>query len=164
MQDENLEVRIEENTEDGSQYIDAIKGLREEIASEKAKNEALRRDNKNLLDSLVNGQGVDITPEPKKTMQELIEACNDPNKNNLELTEAMLEYRKAVIEQGGIDPFVPHGHKYSPSQADFDRGEKVAAVLQDMVDIADGNNDVFLRESSRRIVDNSIPKPNNRRR
>ena len=50
-----------------------------------------------------------------------------------------------------MDPFVPVGNKITPTDEDFQKAEKVAKVLQECVDYADGNPAVFVDELKRNI-------------
>ena len=53
--------------------------------------------------------------------------------------------------EGELDPFVPIGNKIKPTDDDFAKADKVAAVLQECVDYADGDSNVFTDELKRRI-------------
>ena len=54
--------------------------------------------------------------------------------------------RKALIAEGEADPFLPIGNQISPSDADVAAAQKVADILQDCVDYADGDSAVFTNE------------------
>ena len=55
------------------------------------------------------------------------------------------------MEAGQTDPFVPNGSKIKPTDEDFAKAKKVADTLQECVDYADGDPDVFTDELKRRI-------------
>lgn len=62
------------------------------------------------------------------------------------------------MKKGEIDPFVPQGNKVSATQADYDKAEKVATIMQEMVDNAEGDPNVFLNEYQRRVKDTQLKK------
>ena len=147
---------VEDMTPD---YIATIKELKQNSV-DKAKYDALRLENKKLLDSLVNGQAVEAqAPVQKEDIQTLRnKVFNNPNQTNLEYITNVLALRDRLLEEGNDDPFVPQGTQISATQADYDRANKVATVLQEMVDEADGDPNVFLNEYQRRVKDTSIKK------
>ena len=55
------------------------------------------------------------------------------------------------MESRQTDPFVPTGSKIKPTDEDFAKAKKVADTLQECVDYADGDPDVFTDELKRRI-------------
>ena len=144
--------RDEEQVEDMTQdYVAAIKELKQNSVN-KADYDALRLENKKLLDAVVNGQSVEQEVKPKADINELRnKVFNNPNQTNLEYITNVLNLRNTLLEQGYEDPFVPHGEKITASDEDYARAEKVATVLQEMVDVADGNPAVFLNEYTRRV-------------
>ena len=77
---------------------------------------------------------------------------NRPDLNNLDYITKTLELRQAIIDKGGLDPFVPIGHKVSPTANDFEAAERVANVLQECVDEANGDSQTFTAALQRRII------------
>jgi hypothetical protein len=67
------------------------------------------------------------------------------------------------MDEGGDDPFVPHGRKVVIEQSDYDAAERVADVLQQCIDYADGDNAVFVNEIQRRTVDTMVGARGRRR-
>ena len=57
----------------------------------------------------------------------------------------------STVLNGEMDPLVPVGNKITPTDEDFQKAEKVAKVLQECVDYADGNPAVFVDELKRNI-------------
>lgn len=148
--------RIEQDvTEDGADYIEAIKQMRENTV-DKAQYLKLKEENKRLLTSLVNGESLspDEVPEPvdvKKLRAELYGSDNDYS--NLEFITKTLQLRDAIIEQGGTDPFLPYGKNIQPTNEDIVTAEKVASVLRDCIEYADGDSAVFTNELQRKMLD-----------
>ena len=138
---------------DNTDYIAAIKELKENSV-DRAKYEALRADNKRLLDAVVNGQTVENTAKPQVDIQALRnELFNTENQTNLQYVENALKLRNALIEKGEVDPFLPHGSKIVPTDSDVECANRVAAILQECVDYAEGDSQIFTNEVQRRTVD-----------
>lgn len=149
---ENLVPNEEASME--TDYVEAIKNLKQNSVS-KADYDALRLENKKLLQAVVNGQTVEVEPEePEVDLAELRKnVFNNPNQTNLEYVTNVLKLRDAVLEKEGYDVFVPQSSQYSPTQDDIARANKVAEQFKEMVEIADGNPNVFLNEYQRRVKD-----------
>jgi len=137
---------VEETTQD---YIDAIKNLKQNSV-DRSKYDELRAENKRLLQAVVNGQTVEEKVEEKVDIKELREALKK-EQTNLEYVTNALKLREAVLKETGHDCFVPSGSQYNPTQADYEKAQRVATVLQEMVDEADGDPNVFLNEYQRRV-------------
>lgn len=144
----------DEETSMETDYVEAIKNLKQNSVS-KADYDALRLENKKLLQAVVNGQNIEVEPEePEVDLAQLRKNVFDnPDQTNLEYVTNVLKLRDAVLEKEGYDVFVPQSSQYSPTQDDIARANKVAEQFQEMVDIADGNPNVFLNEYQRRVKD-----------
>ena len=141
---------VEDMTPD---YVAAIKELKQNSV-DKAKYDALRLENKKLLDAVVNGQTVENTVKPQVDIQALRnELFNKENQTNLQYVENALKLRNALIEKGEADPFLPHGSKILATDSDVEAANRVAAVLQECVDYAEGDSQIFTNELQRRTVD-----------
>ena len=139
-------------------YLATIQQLKQNSV-DKAKYDALRLENKKLLDAVVNGLPVETQAQvQKEDIQTLRNKANNPNQTNLEYWTNVLGVRNRLLEEGYEDPFVPQGTQISATKADYDQANKVATVLQEMVDEADGDPNVFLNEYQRRVKDTSIKK------
>ena len=92
------------------------------------------------MDSLVHGtgNGQDQEQKPKEPdINELREELYGVNRNdmtNYEYVDKTLQLRKAIMDKGGVDPFVPAGRKIQPTLEDFQKAQNVADVLQEQVD------------------------------
>lgn len=149
---ENLVPNEEASME--TDYVEAIKTLKQNSVS-KADYDALRLENKKLLQAVVNGQTIEVEhEEPEVDLAQLRKNVFDnPNQTNLEYVTNVLKLRDAVLEKEGYDVFVPQSSQYSPTQDDIARAQRVAEQFQEMVDISDGNPNVFLNEYQRRVKD-----------
>lgn len=148
--------QVDDMTQD---YLSAIKDLKQNSV-DRSKYDALKAENKRLLDAVVNGQQVEVPAEEKnESIQDLRKKVFDnPNQTNLEYVTNTLKLREAIMEDGGEDPFVPNSSQYTPTAADYAKAQKVAQVLQEMVDTADGDPNVFLNEYQRRVKETNIPQ------
>ena len=158
-EEENVNVVVEDNTND---YIDQIKKLKENSVS-KDDYDKLRLDNKRLIDALANGTQMDVV-EPKVSAVENINNLRKKlfgkgnNLSNLEYCKTAVELRDALIENGERDPFLPFGHNVLATDSDYESAERVANVMKECIDYADGNDDIFTNELQRRTVDVVITK------
>lgn len=147
------------STTTAEDYIEAIKNLKQTTV-DKTAYDALRSENKKLLESLINGE--EIQPQNKVLTESIEELRKDVLTNdsltNLEYWDKVLKLRSALLKRGDEDPFVPQGNKVSATQADYATAEKVATIMQEMVDNAEGDPNVFLNEFQRRVKDTQIRK------
>ena len=159
-ENENENVVVEDNTND---YIDQIKKLKESSVSKDDYNK-LKADNKKLIDALANGTQLEGKVEPKIDAVEKINELRKKlfgkgnNLNNLEYCKTAVELRDALIENGNRDPFLPFGHNVVTTESDNESAERVASVLKECIEYADGDSDIFTNELQRRSVDVVIPK------
>lgn len=151
---ENLDQRIEETVVDNTDYIAAIKELKQNSVS-KEDYLKLKQENRNLLSSLVNGETINNPDAEKKAMSvdELRNKLFNEEHNNLETVELALQLRNTLIENGENDPFLPYGEKIIPTDEDIAAANRVATVFQECVDYAQGDSDAFTNELMRRTVD-----------
>jgi hypothetical protein len=155
----NNEQAVDNSTDTSLDYIEAIKTLKETTV-DKSAYDSLRAENKKLLQSLVNGE----TIEPQnKVLNEDIETLRkrvltDDSLTNLEYWDNVLKLRSALLKRGDEDPFVPQGNKVAATAADYAKAEKVATIMQEMVDNSEGDPNVFLNEFQRRVKDTQLKK------
>ena len=144
---------VEDMTPD---YIAAINELKQNSVNREEYNK-LKAENKKLLDSIVNGQEVDIAKQVEgKSIEELRKAYLKEDQTNLEYITNALALREALMAEGKPDPFLPVGEQILPTDEDVRAAQKVAEVLQECVDYAEGDSAVFTNELQRRLVDVKI--------
>lgn len=160
---EQTSVSGEETSNDSVDYIAAINEMKQNSVS-RQQYEKLKQENKELLDTLINGgQVVNAgTVEPKKSIEEMrkqlfSKEAADKGMTNLEFIEKSLELRDAIIESGGTDPFLPVGKGIELTREDYEAAEFTAEQFRECIDVANGNSEVFTAELMRRTVDNSLP-------
>jgi hypothetical protein len=144
-------------------YIDAINKLRETTVSKEAYNK-LRKENKDLISALANGQSIEIDTKNKPDITTLRKELYGKGKelNNLEYVDKTLQLRKAIIEAGGSDPFLPTGDHVKITPQMIDTAETVAEILEECVEFAEGDSGIFTSELQRRMKD-TTPIYNRRR-
>ena len=152
LENENLEQRVEESNPD-TDYVAAIKELKEKTVS-KESYQKLREENKKLLQSLVNGEQIQTEVEKPDINELRKELFNeDSNIDNVTFISKALELRTALIENGEPDPFLPVGKRITPTDEDISAANRVATVLQECVDYAQGDSQAFTNELQRRTID-----------
>lgn len=155
---ENEEItQVNEQEQD---YIQAINDLKSNTVS-KDEYDKLRLENKKLLNSLVNGEKLSSeSQKPATDINNLRKELFSPDSEltNLEYITKALELRTALIESGSPDPFIPQGKNITATEEDIAAANRVANVLQECVDYAAGDSNIFTDEIQRRTVDVYIPR------
>ena len=164
MLEEEKEVSVTGTVDDNTQdYITAIKELKQNSV-DKAKYEALRLENKKLIDAVINGApGQEEQVVVKHSKEQIDDLRNDlfnsPRElNNLEFITKTMELREALMENGEPDPFLPVGKQISPTRDDIEGAEKVAQVYKECIEYAEGDSEVFTNELMRRTRDVKLPR------
>ena len=140
--------KVDDMTQD---YVAAIKELKENSV-DRSKYDALKAENKKLLNSIVNGQEVEgqangpAQREPDVIRKELF----GKEHSNLEYAKLMLELRSSLLSKGERDPFLPYGEQITPTPEDIEKAEKAAQIYQECIDYADGDSKLFTQELQRR--------------
>lgn len=122
----------------------------------KADYDKLRQEKSDLLKAFVNGEQLpEGSKEPEETIRELRKGLfgEDHNLTNLEFVEKSLKLRQQIMEAGGTDPFLPIGYNITPSEEDVRASARVAQVMQDCIDYAQGDPQAFTNELQRRTID-----------
>lgn len=156
--EEQLSVSEQENVNDSSDYIEAIKEMKQNSVRKEAYDK-LKAENQQLLDAIING--TELTQDIRKREPADIKKLRNklfkehPDMSNLEYVKTALELREALIENGERDPFLPSGEKILPTNDDVETAERVAKIMKDCVDYADGNSAIFTNELQRVTIDAS---------
>ncbi len=150
-------VSQQENVDDSVDYIEAIKEIKQNSVDREAYNK-LREENKRLLNSLVNGESIDVKKEEPVDIDALRDKLFNKESTNLEYISNALKLREELMKQGKPDPFLPVGKNIIPTEEDIKTADRVAKVLQECVDYADGDSNVFTNELQRVTVDSVLPK------
>ena len=80
-------------------------------------------------------------------------------RNDLEYFTDTLNLRQRLMDKGEGDPFLPCNSAYVPNEADEVRAQEIAESIQEAVDYADGDPEVFSVEMRRRCnINNSMKR------
>ena len=144
---------------DSIDYIEAIKEMKQNSVSKEAY-EKLKAENKQLLDSIINGTELDAKykkeePIDIKQLRKDLFARDAQEMSNLDYISNALKLRDALIEKGEKDPFLPAGEKIIPTEEDITTANRVASILKDCVEYADGDSALFTSELQRVTIDSS---------
>lgn len=152
-------------TNGAQHYIDAIRDLQKNSVSRDKYNK-LEAENKQLLDTLVNGGTIEqVNVEPERTVVDLRKTIADSDKTKLsayDFIKTSLELREKVMAESGDDIFAKDNSYEARAKAD-----RTAAVYQECLDIAKGDKDLFQREFESRLIESpmaEIKNTNNKRR
>lgn len=149
-----------ENGTEVQKYIDTIEEMKKNTVP-RSDYDRVRDENTRLLQSLVDGKSFEnsSTEEAEtasaKELRDLLYGPGSDRLSDLQVAEDTLKLRDVIMKEGGIDPFLPVGKKISPEYQDYEAAERVAKGLQHCVDIAEGDNAVFIRELTR-ITNESV--------
>ena len=151
---EKEKIESGEEVNDGVDYITAINEMKKTTVP-KEKYEKLAEENKRLLESLVAGEKIEPKEEEKIDVKALRKELysGECELNNLEYVDKTLKLRKALIDAGERDPFLPIGDKVDITSETIEKAETVAQVLQECVDFAEGDSGIFTAELQRRTKD-----------
>lgn len=145
---------------DGGSYADALLKQQEIIKSLQDENKSLKKDNKQLVSSILNGGEYSAElSKPKKSLKEIEDDLFDLNKlksgkiTNLEFMEKALAYREALLEETGEDCFQ---NEYDP----IGSGEKVANFHENQIQNAAESPNAYMRGLELDMNDTIIPNLN----
>ena len=150
MPNEDKELEKEKETENPlkEDYIEEIKKLKESTVS-KEEFDKLLQENKKLIGALVDGKNLPVEAVNVKTKNDYLKVLNDSDASNLEYCKAALGMRDLVLQEKGIDIFLPT----NATLEDRAKAEAVAKTMQEAIDYADGDSALFTQELQRRTVD-----------
>ena len=135
-------------------YIEQIEQLRANSIP-KEQYEKLKAEHNRAMNALINGGQIedpDAKPVDKNALRKEL-YCQEPNLSNLDYWQKTLQLRKAIMDEGGNDPFLPYGQKIAATAEDKEAAERVATIVQECIDYADGDSRIFTNELDRRTVD-----------
>lgn len=133
--------------------IAEVQKLRENTVS-KEEYEKLKSENKRLFKTLVENGQIKQDTNNDKTSRELRKELLESNDlSNLDYWKKTLELRDRIIEEGGTDPFLPVGNRISPTSEDVECANRVAKVVKDAIEYANGDSQLFTNELQRVTMD-----------
>lgn len=159
MTEEENKVVSGEDPVGNEQYIAAINELKANTVT-KDRFLKLQEENKQLLNSLVNGQSINQPAEAstEPSIEDLKSHLQEEGLTNLDYVTTSLKLRNKVLAEEGIDMYCPNGAKYVSTYEDKVTAQAVADAFQEMIDLADGSTEIFNSEFQRRVKDVPIPK------
>lgn len=148
---ENEIKRNEEVVVDNTDYIDAIKELKQNSV-DKDKYDALKAENKKLLEAMING--TELQSQSAEQLDSRLEYYKKykENKfnNDLEYWENFLNLRKATMKEYGADPCVtgnygltPEGGRANAAYGEAETVQEQMEMIEDFVKEANGNPLIF---------------------
>ena len=139
--DETKKEELEQDPKNAEEYVKALKSLRENSVDKKEYDKVVgERDT--LIKAMAEGdtshaQGAESEKKPDiKELRDKLRTSGEKELSNAEFVATALQLRRAVIEAGGIDPFLPQGVKAKPTLIDIQGAERVAEGLQSCLDNA----------------------------
>lgn len=151
----NNSVSQQENLDDTSQYIEALKEMKQNSVSKQAYDK-LQDQNRQLLDALINGKEIELPQQKEPVDVNKIRSIlfdEDRPLSNLQYVSNALKLRDELLERGERDPFLPYGQNISPTDEDITKAERVATVMRECLEYADGDSELFTNELMRRTND-----------
>ena len=159
------EILDQQGTEQEPDYIQQIEDLRANSVS-RADYDKLKAEHNRAMNALINGGQID-DPKAEKVDKDALRKelynSQDNGLSNLDYWQKTLTLRQAIIDDGGKDPFLPYGQKIAPTAEDVECANRVAKVVQECIDYAEGDSRIFTNELDRRTTD-MAPMAGRRRR
>ena len=136
---------VQQTPQSAEEFTEAMKHVRENYVP-KEKLEKAEADKAVLIKAL-SGEGpipdsVQEKAKPanvKELRKEFLQA-GETNMSNAKYVETALALRQAIIDEGGLDPFLPSGAKVNPTPQDIAGAQKTADALQSWLDAARDDN------------------------
>lgn len=157
---ENENENVEKSMENETDLVEALAKYKENSVP-KEKYDKLVEENKRIINAFADGKPLSIEDEkPLRTREELIKVMTSSNTNNLEYAKAALELHKKTLEETGVNDFLPNGANYNVTDVDIKSAERFEEVLEQCIEEANGNSEVFTALLSSRTDDIKLPKKN----
>lgn len=153
--DQNKE--LEQEQEQDTNYIEIINDMKKNMVSREEFSK-VKKENKQLLDALINNKQIGNQEKPAANKAEIIKNLTSGNLSNLDYARNALELRKACMDAGERDPFLPCGHNITPTAEDEAAAERVADAFAHCIEYADGDSGVFTNELQRITRDVRVPR------
>ena len=136
-----------EKIQSAEDYAEAIKNLKAKTVSKEEYEKVVK--DRDVLTKALAGEGPvpeEIARQQAKEKADVKELrkkflnAGEENLSNAEYVQSALDLRQAILDEGGIDPFLPQGAKANPTNADIAGAQKVADAFQEMLDAATDEN------------------------
>ncbi len=154
-----------DDTQTADDYIENIRKLKENSVPKEDYEKLLEEKSKlarALIDSQPGEPGKDEEGSPSiDDLRKKLFTGDVGSMPNLEFAKNALALRQKLIEEGAGDPFLPQGAKTVYSASDAEAAQRVADVLQDCVERAEGDSGAFTALLMSRL--DEVPMPKSRR-
>ena len=149
--------------EGNENYIKTIREMKKNMV-DRSEFDKLQKENTALLQALADGGQIDLAEEEEEAAPDVKELRNklfsmDEDLTNMEYVETALKLRKALMDSGEADPFLPIGSSREVSnrelESEQEAADRVAEGLQHCLDYAEGDSSIFTSELSRIIREDS---------
>lgn len=148
-----IEKEKEEEIATEPDYIKVIEDMKKNTVPKELYNK-LKSENSKILDAYINDKKIDVNrKEETVNVDELRKDLFGKELSNLDYAKKALKLRTELIKRGERDPFLPVGSQVKETQNTYEAAERVASVLQDCVDYAQGDSNLFTAELQRRTKD-----------
>lgn len=144
--------RVEEPVVDNTDYIAAIKELKQNSVS-KAKYDSLEAERDKLREALITG--LEEQPEEEEEQLESSQYYNEKLakgvfKDDIDAAQTVVNFRKATIKEYGRDPYVtgsygktPEGDRLEPTYGEAETINEQFEILEEIIKEANGDNLYF---------------------
>ena len=130
-------------------YLEVIQKMKENMVPKSDYDEAIK-ENRKLAEQLITSPNLQEQPKEKVDIKKLQDQFSASTQmTNLEFVSSALKLRKALIEDGKPDPFLPAGRRISPTEDDIRKANKVAEAFEYCVNAAQGDPAIFNMELMR---------------
>lgn len=156
---ETVENNIEQSYADTITQMKETMVSREEYNRSQADNARLLADNQKLAKALLEGEKLEREAnKPQETDDDLRKILSMRNVPNVERARASLELRNRTLAATGEDDYLPPFLDKSKITAqDREEAQKFADIMEHCLTVADGNNNIFMRELDNCMSDPIIP-------
>ena len=148
------ETNVQEEKITAEDYLANLQALKDSTVSKDEYNRLIA-ENKKLADALANGlpygqeddseeEAVDVDALRKRLF------VDHKYNSDVDYFTDVLALRKALMEDGKPDPFLPTNPEYIPNEADSQRAQFIADEIQAALDYAEGDKEVFKVELQRK--------------
>ena len=167
MANEDLEnLQTQELPPEDQNMVEAMQQLKANSVQKSEYERVLAR-NKELTEALARNKQIEEAAKEipdTDTIESLRDDLRGHELSNMEYWQKVLKLRDKVIESGQPDPFLPSDSKSNYSEENVRTAERVAKGIQDLLDQANGNAELFNALYQGSCEDVSIVRNKNYRR
>lgn len=149
------EIKATDDQEEELDYLAAIQELKAKSVP-REDYDKIKDENKRLLQTLIDGGNITVEQEETTVDKDALRKelyGGESDLSNLDYVSKTLELRKALMDEGQMDPFLPVGKNIAPTEEDVRAAQKVADVMQECITYAQGDSELFTQELMRRTND-----------